>query len=300
MNTQDLFSLIGEINDTWIIEAEELSSPAPSSAPAAPRSWKRFFPSFGLLAASILLVTGIFLLPKFLKKETSSPTSDLGQEETVPAILPVTENLEETTIEETIPENLSGGPGNQDGDGNGIAVPPIPSDHTICYEGKSLTEKEAAAYFSENLPRIISSLKASGLSLSDPRISETGYSHVCYGNEADHGNLVLNRNFRDYPLFDGEDLVAIVTLFKIEEDDLIHDSVSFGGEWFSDFGDFLRAHRGEKLLFIYINRFYEIILTPDGKCHSPQGNKISRVTESFSGISDPYSILYCEEAVYTP
>ena len=300
MNTQDLFSLIGEINDTWIIEAEELSSPASSSAPSDPRSWKRFFPSFGLLAASILLVTGIFLIPKFLKKETSSPTSDLGQEETVPAILPVTENLEETTLEETIPENFSGGPGSQDGNGNGIAIPPIPSDHTICYEGKSLTEKEAAAYFSENLPRIISSLKASGLSLSDPRISETGYSHVCYGNEADHGNLVLNRNFRDYPLFDGENLVAIVTLFKIEEDDLIHDSVSFGGEWFSSFGDFLRAHQGEKLLFIYINRFYEIILTPDGKCYSPQGNEISKVSESFSGISDPYSILYCEEAVYTP
>ena len=299
MNTQDLFSLIGEIDDAWIIEAEELSSPvssaSSSSASSASRSWKRFFPSFGLLAASILLVTGLFLIPKLLKKETASPTTDLGQEETVPAILPVTENLEET-----IPETFSGGPGSQDGSGNGIAIPPIPSDHTICYEGKSLTDEEASVYFSENLPRIISSLKASGLSLSDPRISETGYSHVCYGNEADHGNLVLNRNFRDYPLFDGENLVAIVTLFKIEEDDLIHDSISFGGEWFSDFGDFLAAHQEEKLLFIYINRFYEIILTPDGKCYSPQGNEITQVTESFSGISDPYSILYCEEAVYTP
>ena len=288
MNAQDFFSLIGEINDTWIIEAEELSAPVSSAASEKP-SWKRFFPSFGLLAASILLVTGLFLIPKLLKKETTPPTSEVGQEETTC----------EETIQETIQESGSGGPGNQDGNG-GIAISSIPSDHTICYEGKILTDEEASAYFSENLPRIISSLKASGIPLSDPHISENGYGHVCYGNEADHGNLVVNRNFRDYPLFDGEELVAIVTLFKIEEDDLIHETTSFGGEGFSTFGEVLRSHQGEKLLFVYINRFYEIVLTPDGKCHSPHGNEISKIEESFEGVSDPYSILFCEEATYTP
>ena len=165
--------------------------------------------------------------------------------------------------------------------------------------GEQLTDKQAKAYFKENLPWLQSALSASGVSADDLRVSERGYGHVFFENFANSGKqtpvCAIRQNFRDYPVWNGDELVAIVTLVK--ENGKIYATPAFGGAWFRDFGAFLNEHKGEKLLFLYFGGQTEFVLTPDGKVRNPQGMEL---VPDFGSITQPYAFFYCDEAVYVP
>ena len=166
--------------------------------------------------------------------------------------------------------------------------------------GEKLTDKQAKAYFKDNLSWLQSALSASGVPAENLRVSDRGYSHVYFENFANSGKrtppvCAIRQNFRDYPVWNGDELVAIVTL--VQENGEIYATPAFGGAWFRDFGAFLNEHKGEKLLFLYFGGQTEFVLTPDGKVRNPQGMELA---PDFGSIAQPYAFFYCDEAVYVP
>ncbi len=131
-----------------------------------------------------------------------------------------------------------------------------------------LTVEEANAFMNERLPAYREELRASGLVFDDLHFAPNGYSHVRTG---DSGNeLILNA--RDFLLYDGDKLVATVTVIK--EPDRISGGVSFGGPWYPEYQAFLEAHKGEALVYLYVGDV-EAILTPDGQIFTAIGTDIS-------------------------
>ncbi|MBQ7645665.1 MAG: hypothetical protein IJS94_00200, partial [Clostridia bacterium] len=72
--------------------------------------------------------------------------------------------------------------------------------------------------------------------------------------------------YRDYPVYSGEKLVAIVTLFK--ENGKIYSSPIFGADWFDSFDRALRQYDGEDLTMIYGDD-NERIVGPNGMIFIP-------------------------------
>ena len=190
------------------------------------------------------------------------------------------------------PKDESGGDG-YGGNIGGVRIPALPQDRTIQYTGEAITDAEAAAYFRENT-WLQSALGSSGVDADGIRFASHGYCHVSYdGTEGKP--LEVRRNFRDYLVWNGKgDLIAIVTLTK--ENGALSDTPAFGGPWFSDYNAFLKAHKGEALVFVYAG-WMELVLTPDGGVYNPQGTDVSRYLE---GVKNPYEIFRCDEASYTP
>ena len=164
--------------------------------------------------------------------------------------------------------------------------------------GEKLTDEMAQSYFKENLTWLQSALSSSGVPAENLRISERGYSHVSFENYNASSKApvcMLQKNFRDYPVWNGNELVAIVTL--VLENGEFYATPAFGGPWFKAFGEFLNAHKGEKLLFLYFGGQQEFVLTPDGKVRNVQGQELA---PDFGTIENPYDFFYCPEAVFVP
>ena len=204
-----------------------------------------------------------------------------------PAVSPVVSSSEVRPPSDT--DGQSGTYGAQ----SGIFIPCVPFSTDIVKTGEEITDSEAALYFESNRVSLFSALEASGVNTSGAVISEKGYCHVSYdgvlGKPAE-----VRLDFRDYPVFSGSDIIAIVTLYKI--DGVIYSSPAFGAPWFGEFSRKLSAHRGEALLFIYAAQT-EIVIAPDGSYLCPIGYDVS---EYLAGISDPYGRFYCPEAVFVP
>lgn len=179
------------------------------------------------------------------------------------------------------------------GGGNWFCIPAFPSGNKIDYVGEKLTDEEARVYFLENKNSIVSALSSSGVSADRIQIKEKGYSHISYTGKKNE-NLTVTQNFRDYLVYNGNELIAIITLVK--ENGKIYDTPSFGGAWYSDFNKLLNSHKGEELVFVYVNQV-EIVVAPDGTYKSPLGIDSSGY---FDGIENVYDRLYCPEAVYVP
>ena len=213
----------------------------------------------------------------------SEPTPDTSST-TVPAVQPGTSDVPDG-------ENF-GGPS---GGGTGyLSIPVIPFNREIVTTGEKITDEEAAAYFAERKGSLAQSLGASGVAADNIRISEKGYCHACYsGLEGER--LEVRENFRDYLVYNGETLIAIVTLYK--ENGKLYDTPAFGAPWFSDYAAFLRQHRGEELVYVYAG-FAEIILTPDGGMYSALSGIIPEYY--MEGTEDPYHIFYHSSDVYIP
>ncbi len=174
----------------------------------------------------------------------------------------------------------------------GAFVPAVPKNK-IKVNGEKLTDAEGAKYLEENKGSLVSSLSSSGVKTDNVRICDSGYGHISYdGSTLEYLNY--NQNFRDYIVYNGNDIIAIVTLWK--ENGKIYSSPAFGAPWFKDYVSFLRAHKGQSLLYVYAG-YVEIIITPDGKAYNPQGLDVSVYLE---GIDNPYNYFYSEGAVYTP
>lgn len=208
-----------------------------------------------------------------------------------------TENYE-TSVASS--ENTPTGAADKDGGfeySGGAMIPATPdvmgANPGVVTTGEKITDAEAKAYFEENKQSIVNSLSASGVSTDNIRIEEKGYSHVSYDG-AEGKPLELRQNFRDYLIYNGDELVSIYTLTK--EDGKLYGSPAFGGPWFPDYNNYLKAHRGQKLLYVYAG-FMEIIIAPDNTYINPIGTDIS---EFMKGIDKPYEYFYAEGATYTP
>lgn len=183
------------------------------------------------------------------------------------------------------------------GDSNGLCIPFRPeysARERVSIMGEKLTDEEAAEYFKTNKNAITSSLSSSGVNADDIQISEKGYSHLSYTGAEDK-LLELNQNYRDYLVYNGKKLIAIVTLVK--ENGKIYDNISFGAKWYDSFNKKLNEHKGEKLTFLYAGSI-EIVVAPDGDCFCPMGWDVSDYME---GIDDPYKFFYAhEQCIYIP
>ena len=221
---------------------------------------------------------------------TTSNTTGASQAVTVSQ--PPTIGVPSTTQNCTTDSFLSGG------NSYLYRLPERPAREQLERSGEKLTDKQAQAYFKENLTWLQSALAASGVAADDLRISEHGYSHVTFENynaAPEAPVCALRQNFRDYPVWNGDELVAIVTL--VLENGELYATPAFGGTWFKDFGEFLNAHKGERLLFLYFGGQMEFVLTPDGRARNVQGRELA---PDFGEIENPYDFFYCPEAVYVP
>lgn len=225
-------------------------------------------------------------------------------EASVPSSIPVPASAENASEGSPVPSTKAGvssaapqpetvDEGGQSG-GMYLFIPALPENREIAVVGERITDGEAAAYFAENSAAIKNALSASGVPTDSMRIAEKGYSHVCYTG-AQGERLEARVNFRDYPVYNGETLTAIVTLYK--ENGTIYNTPAFGAAWFADYGAFLAAHRGEELVYVYAGNA-EIVLLPDGGMYSP----ISGIVPEYymAGTDDPYALFYCPDAVYVP
>lgn len=234
---------------------------------------------------------------------TSNPSSQEGnivettnsnttQEQTTnQATIPTTEQPTSTQNNETPPDggNISSGGEVVDG----WFIPALPFDREIKITGDAITDAEAQAYFDENKNNIIGSLVSSGVSSNSIKISDMGYCHVNYNGE-EGKSFEVRQNYRDYLVYNGNELVAIITLYK--ENGEIFNTPSFGAKWFDDYNVYLQTHKGEKLVYVYAG-WFEIIIAPDNSYFNPMGRDVSAYLE---GVDKPYELFYHESATYTP
>lgn len=176
---------------------------------------------------------------------------------------------------------------------NWFCIPALPFDRKIVLTGEAITDDEAKAYFEKNGESIIGSLASSGVDSDSIRISEKGYSHVTYDG-AEGKSFEVRQNYRDYLVHNGEELVAIITLWK--ENGEIYNTPSFGAKWFDDYNEYLKNHSGEELVYVYAG-WFEIIIAPDNTYYNPMGLPAERYLE---GVEKPYEVFYHEAAVYVP
>ena len=194
----------------------------------------------------------------------------------------------------TAAPDVTDGDGPSGGEIGYYSIPTLPRDREIVAVGEKITDEEAAAYFAQRRGSLAQSLGASGVAADNITISEKGYCHVCYsGSEGE--KLEVRENFRDYLVYNGEALVAIVTLYK--EDGKLYDTPAFGAAWFADYAAFLRQHAGEALVYVYAG-FAELIITPEGGVYSPLPSV--RAAAYTAGTEDPYRTFYHPGAVYVP
>lgn len=240
-----------------------------------------------------------------------NPPSDYWNTTEAPTTNPTTasQNTNPTTTEiPTIAQPTFYNEGDQSsgGDtGNLWAIPALPFDRSFEITGERITDEEAKAYFDEHRESIISSLSASGVPIDnvDVRIAETGYCHVYYDG-AEGKSFEIRQNYRDYLVYIGEEeeLAAIITLFK--ENGELYDTPMFGAAWFEGYGDYLKEHKGEKLIYVYAS-WYEIIIAPDNTYFNPMGvdynaQGLNITSKYLEGVDKPYEVFYHEAATYTP
>lgn len=211
-------------------------------------------------------------------EKTESPTSTQS---------PVSSQPDPEGITETPDGEASGG------EIGYFFIPALPQNREIVTTGEKITDEEAAAYFAEHRAFVISALSSSGVAADNVKISDQGYSHVSY-NGTQGERLTVRENFRDYLVYNGDALVAIITLYK--ENGTLYDTPMFGAAWFDAYNAFLREYKGEALVYIYAGQA-EIILTPQGSMYAPLGYDPTRYMD---GIEDPYHLFYHPGNVFVP
>ncbi|MBE6783763.1 MAG: hypothetical protein E7536_07095 [Ruminococcaceae bacterium] len=208
-----------------------------------------------------------------------------------------TEKLSEVTTEgiaenETIVEDFPDGGFSTGVDvGEWWNIPALPFDRNFEVTGEEITDEEAKEYFELNKSRIFSTLSASGEPTDSLKISEKGYCHVNY--DGTEGKCFeVRQNYRDYLVYNGNKLVAIITLYK--DNGQMYDTLSLGASWFDNYNSFLQNHKGEELVYVYAG-WFELIIAPDNiYCNPMNYNTVGYL----DGVENPYEIFYHEKAVY--
>ncbi len=176
--------------------------------------------------------------------------------------------------------------------GHHFCIPIVPFDKSFKLTGEVITEEEAQKYLSENKWRIAASLGADKVSVDSIRFSD-GYRYVSYTG-AEGESFKINQSNIDYLVYNGDKLIAIVTLMKVNGE--LSDSTAYGAKWFERYNNFLQSHKGEELVNVWALNCH-IIVAPDNTCFNPMGADVSGYVE---GIENPYELYYHEAAVYVP
>ena len=174
-----------------------------------------------------------------------------------------------------------------------LNIPLLPREKNIEIVGETLTDEEAQTYFKKNRNSIVNSLSSSGVTADLIEISDKGYCHIAYNGTLGEG-FEIRQNSRDYLVYNGSELVAIINLYK--ENGVISNTISFGAKWFDEYNAYLKEHKGEKLIYAYAG-WLEIIVAPDDTCFNPMGYDVSPYLE---GTDEPYKWFYHELNSYTP
>ena len=183
--------------------------------------------------------------------------------------------------------NTTAASADEGGSGQGSSV--ILKKVAVTKTGEKLDDAELSAYIDANLPSICSALAASGVNVDGMRIDGHGYGHVsCSGETA-----VIDEGWRDCIVYNAEGVAAIITFAK--ENGVIYYTPAFGAAWFSDYTEFLKEHKGEKLLYMYVGQA-EAVIAPDGTYYSAAGS----LDASFENVQPVYGTFYDEAAVYVP
>lgn len=148
----------------------------------------------------------------------------------------------------------------------------VSTDIILLGEEYAISDGEAFTYLSTVHEGISNDLSVSGVSVSNLRITEKGYSFIRTG---DDGNSMAV-NWRDYLAYDGDELVAIIHVTKDETG--IKHFLSFGGIWFSHYNELLKKHLNEELVYIYIGDV-DAFITPDNEVISLSGTDVSSTIE---------------------
>ena len=244
------------------------------------------------LAAVTVLGAGIFH-GEWLTLGTIGETPVSGDDTVVGRVPDDTDEVAPpvSNVEPLVPD--MGNIGISGGEADWFSIPTLPFDRTIAAVGEEITDGEACEYFAENSAWIIDSLAASGVDTENIKISEKGYSHVSYDGVMGK-SFEVKLNFRDYLVYNGDELVAMVTLVK--QNGEISATPSFGAKWFEGYADYLRAHSGEELVYVYAG-CVEIIVAPDDTCYIPLGYDVSWY---IGALENPYETFYHEAAIYIP
>lgn len=155
-----------------------------------------------------------------------------------------------------------------------------------------LNDEEAYAYLMEKYDEIKYSLLASGVNAQNMVISSKGYAHF----RTEDNTVPVN--WRDFLVYNDGELIAILTVNKgeIPGETGPNYNVAFGGPWFKQYSDFMMAHKGEKLVYLYIGTT-EAVITPDNKIYHT--GDLSEV-EDLKADFDYYSFFDQEANTYTP
>ena len=132
-------------------------------------------------------------------------------------------------------------------------------------EGEVLSNEEGYTYVTQHKDALLDTLAVSGVKMSQPRFAEKGIGHLSIHSDG----AVMKTNWRDFLVYDGDEIVAIYTLYK--ENGLIHATPSWGSPSYAEYSRFLAEHAGQELVYLYVNTAREIILLPDGKAMNPLG-----------------------------
>ncbi len=338
MKNDSLFEILGDIDEKYILEAHEETKPQITSVTSVDASRRRknmrtFMIIAGNIAAVALVGIGLWYGGFFGKRtqntvpttaggitgndrddhkiiehnsQVSDPTltdqTELNQAQLTheESNTTVTEKTIEETIEETRRESTDH-PGLSGDETSGVVLtkPQFPSDLSIVLVGEPITNEEAEAFFTENhgfLKEILSSDKSPTDNL---QFKTDGFCHISYEGVSGE-SLTIDQNIRDYFIYNGEDLIARITLFRVDgEDGQIHFTLGKSEDSFAELDLFLKEHRGEDLLFFYA-RSVEIIMTPDGTVMNPQGLDPDFLAMYFADVENPYNSLYNRLAIYTP
>ena len=232
-------------------------------------------------AVFVLLLSGAFVLPGILKQ--SDPAKDPGTRSTM------------TGGEGT---KTQGGAAVPDGSGDGrgtagVMIPTGPATNELSFAGEEITDGEAAAYFDANRESLFGAFRAEGIAMSDVRISDHGYCHIQYDGTPEKGLEVI-RNSRDYLVYSGDRLAAILTLAK--ENGALRHSLEFSSAGYEEYDEYLNVHKGQELIYLYAGSM-EIVLAPDGDNINPLGSDIAGY---LSWVKDPYEWFYSKDVVFIP
>ncbi len=256
---------------------------------------KRIKKTLYALCCTVIVAVGVFTAYKLSEgaAEIFSSQSETNTEEITEKITEkITENITEKATRETAISDPTRASEPDIEWSGGWFIPALPTDREIRAVGEEITDDEAESYFSDNEDIIKYALSSSGVK-GELTISKKGYCHVTYdGTEGK--SFEVRQNFRDYMVFSGERVVAIITLYK--EDGKLYDTPSFGAPWFDNLTSYLKEHKGEELVFVYAS-FYEMIIAPDNSYINPMGHDATRY---IGNLKNPYETFYHPSATYTP
>ena len=299
MKDEKFFEILADIDDKYILEAHEedlethQAAPVKNTSAARRTGLPRWILPVGIGIAALALVSiGIWKAGIFGGKSSFIHKEAIGSIVEHNATMAVIQDVAGEIVEEGSSILIN----SQE---QQVTIPAFPSDRSIVLKGDPITDEEADAFFEENRELLTNMIDSRGFPTDDLQFNKKGFHHISYeGREGESLTIYLSK--RTYLIYNRDEFVAKITLFRVNESGEYKIHYAFGYFGDTNLESFLNAHQGEKLLFFYANPV-EIVMAPDGSVMNPTGivNQ-DYVAQYFEDIDHPYETLYNELAVYIP